>query len=137
MHARHLGVLQLDLGLLQPLLDRLLLLRPAAAQALLELFLGRRGDEDVAGGEARRLDLLDALHLNVQHDRLALGGLLLDRRLGGSVKVITELGAGESASSVGCLSSLDWRTWRGGVAYLSTKPSLAFKSRKASFVTKW
>ena len=101
MNARHLGVFQLDFGLFQPLLDRLLLLRPPAAQALLELLLGRRGDEDVAGREARGLDLLDALDLNIQHDCLALGGLLLDRRLGGSVQVVTELGAEGCESSAG------------------------------------
>ncbi len=93
MHPRHLGILQLHLGLLQPLLDRVLLLGAAAAQAALELLLGRRRDEDVPGGEARRLDLLDALDLDVQDYRLALGSLLLDGRFGGAVEVVAELRA--------------------------------------------
>ena len=93
MDAGDLGVLQLHLGLLQPLQDRRLLLGPAPTQPLLQLFLGRRGDEDVAGWEARGPDLLYALHLNVQNDGLALGGLLLDGGLGGAVEVVAKLGA--------------------------------------------
>ena len=93
MDAGDLGIFQLDLGLGQALLDRFLLLCPAPAQALLQFFLGRRSDEDVAGREARGLDLLHALHLDIQDDGLALGGLLLDRGLGGAVKVVAELRA--------------------------------------------
>ncbi len=93
MNARNLGVLQLDLGLVQTLLDRVLLLRPAPAQALLQLFLGRRRNKDEAGREARSLDLLHALHLDIQDDGLALGGLLLDRGLGGAVEVVAKLRA--------------------------------------------
>ena len=93
MDTGDLGVLQLDLGLVQTLLDRVLLLRPAPAQALLQLFLGRRRNKDEAGREARSLDLLHALHLDIQDDGLALGGLLLDGGLGGAVEVVAELRA--------------------------------------------
>ncbi len=100
MDAGDLGILQLDLGLGQALLDRFLLLCPAPTQALLQLFLGRRSDEDVAGREARGLDLLHALHLDIQDDGLALGGLLLDRGLGGAVKIVAELRAVVQALAV-------------------------------------
>lgn len=85
------------LRLREPLLDALLLLGAAAPEALLELLLAGRGDEDEARGDAARLDLLDALHLDVQHDDLALLALLADCRLGRAVAVAAELGVLDEA----------------------------------------
>ena len=82
---------ELVLGLSQSLEDILLLIGAAATQPLLELLFGRGSDEDVAGRETRGLDLLHTLHLDVENDNLALGGLLLDGGLAGSVKVAAEL----------------------------------------------
>lgn len=79
------------LGLGQSLENFLLLVGAAAAESLLKLLLGWGSDEDVTGGEARSLDLLDTLHLDVEDDDLALGGLLLDGGLAGSVEVAAEL----------------------------------------------
>lgn len=59
--AGSLGELELILGLAEALLDALLGLGAAAAEALLEGLLRRGRDEDVAGVDARGLDLLDAL----------------------------------------------------------------------------
>lgn len=59
--AGGLGVLELLAGLGEALLDAGLGLGAAAAQALLELLDRGWRDEDVAGGDARVFDLLDAL----------------------------------------------------------------------------
>lgn len=59
--AWRLGVLELLVGLGEALLDAGLGLGAAASQALLELLDRGRRDEDVAGGDARVFDLLDAL----------------------------------------------------------------------------
>lgn len=59
--AWRLGELELLVGLGEALLDAGLGLGAAASQALLELLDRRRRDEDVAGGDARVFDLLDAL----------------------------------------------------------------------------
>lgn len=63
VHAGGLGVLELDLGLGEALLDAGLGLGAAAAEALLESVLRGGGDEDVARVDAGSLDLLDALLL--------------------------------------------------------------------------
>lgn len=86
-----LGPRKLILRTCQALLDALLSLGAAAAQSLLELFGIRGRDEYVACVDGRGLDLLDALHLNVQHNNLALGCLLLDSGLARSVEVASEL----------------------------------------------
>lgn len=82
---------KLVLGLGQSLEDLLLLVGAAAAQSLLKLLVGWGSDEDVASREARGLDLLDTLHLDVENDNLALGGLLLDGGLAGAVEVAAKL----------------------------------------------
>lgn len=64
MHAGGLGVLELELGLCEALLDAGLGLGAAAAEALLEGVLGGGRDEDVAGVDAGGLDLLYALFLS-------------------------------------------------------------------------
>jgi hypothetical protein len=92
-----LGILQLHLGLLQALLNRILRLGTATAQTFLQLLLGRRGNEDETSGELGGLDLLDALDLDVEDGGLALGALLLDGGLGGAVEVVAELGALDKA----------------------------------------
>lgn len=79
------------LSLGQPLLDALLLLGAAAPQPPLELLLAGRRDEDEARGDVAALDLLDALHLDVQEHHLALLALLADRALAGAVAVAAEL----------------------------------------------
>lgn len=61
VHAGRLGILELVVGLREALLDRLLGLGAAVAQAGLERGEGRRRDEDVARGDGGGLDLLDAL----------------------------------------------------------------------------
>lgn len=82
---------ELVLGLGQSLENLLLFVGAAATESLLELLLGWGSDEDVAGREARGLDLLDTLHLDIEDDNLALGGLLLDGGLAGAVEVAAEL----------------------------------------------
>lgn len=98
MHPRRPGVRELIPRLCQPLLDGLLAIGRAPAQATLELLLRRRCDEDVARRELGGLDLLHSLHLNVQHHDLSLGGLFLDRRLARAVVVAAELGAANAGS---------------------------------------
>lgn len=63
VHAGGLGVLELELGLCEALLDAGLGLGAAAAEALLEGVLGGGRDENVAGVDAGGLDLLHALFL--------------------------------------------------------------------------
>lgn len=92
-----LGIFELQLCLGEPLLNALLLLRAAASEALLELVLAGRGDEDEARGDAARLDLFDALHLDVQHDDFPLLALLANGRLGRAVAVAAELGVLDEA----------------------------------------
>ncbi|KAI6751870.1 hypothetical protein HG531_006566 [Fusarium graminearum] len=82
------------------LLDALLGLGATASESLLELLGVRGGDEDVAGVDGGGLDLLDALHFDVEDDDLALGCLLLDGCLTRSVKVATKLGAARRVVSV-------------------------------------
>ena len=92
VHTRGLGIIQLQLCLRKSLEDGLLLVCAPAPEALLQDLLGRGCNEDVASREARSLDLLDALHLNVQYHNLTLGALLVDGRLARAVEVVAELG---------------------------------------------
>lgn len=88
-----LGPGELVLGPSETLLDALLGLGAAASQALLELLVVGGCDEDVASVDARSLDLLDALHLDVEDYDSTLGCLLFDRRLARTVEVASELSA--------------------------------------------
>lgn len=85
-----LGVLQLQLGLRQPLLHALLLLRATAPQPLLQHRLAGRRHKDIPRVHAALLDLLNALHLDVQHHDAVLGSLVRDRLPARAVAVAAE-----------------------------------------------
>lgn len=110
----------------QPLLDRLLAIGRAPAQATLELLLGRRRDEHVARRELGGLDLLHPLHLNVQHHDLSLGGLLLDRRLARAVVVAAELGAAGAGSG----QRVNYGGWAGEGALPLDEPVVGLEGEK-------
>jgi hypothetical protein len=61
VHVGGLGILELDLGLLEALAHGILGLGAATAEALLEGLEGGGLDEDVSGGDAGGLDLLYSL----------------------------------------------------------------------------
>ena len=68
--AGRVCIVQLNAGLGQALADSLLRLGAAATKTLLQLLEGRGLDKDVPSILARRLDLLDAFHLDVEDDNL-------------------------------------------------------------------
>ena len=80
------GVRQLGDALLQPCLNGLLVLAPAAAQPALELLDRRWLEKDILGVKVRLLDLLDAFHLDVEDAHAPLLGQLLDGGHGGAVR---------------------------------------------------
>mmetsp|Transcript_36163 Transcript_36163/g.78916 ORF Transcript_36163/g.78916 Transcript_36163/m.78916 type:complete len:283 (-) Transcript_36163:223-1071(-) len=86
VRARHLPG-----GVLEALLDGLLLLGPAAAQTLLELLHGGGHHEHEGGRQRARPHRPRPLHVDVQHARLALGGHGLHRREAGAVDVAVHL----------------------------------------------
>ena len=97
MHTRRLSILQLIIRLRQPLLNTLLRLRTASPKSLLQRLQARRRNKDVPRINRRLLNLLDALHFNVEHHHAPLGRLLLDGGLAGAVAVAAELGVLDEA----------------------------------------
>lgn len=77
---------------IQSQLQTFLGLCAAALQSTLQLLDGRGLDEHVQPIQVRVLDLLHALHLNVQHTDLAVGLHLLHGRYTRAVHVAAELG---------------------------------------------
>lgn len=92
MRARQLGKSQLVLCLCQSLSQRFLGLGAAATKALLQLLQRRRGEEHEPRVQVGLLDLLHALHLDIQNTDALLLGDVLDGLHGGSVMVSAELG---------------------------------------------
>ena len=97
MNTSGLRVLELFYGLFESLLDAGFSLRSTATKTSLK-GLGRwRRNEDVASRDVGLLNLLDALHLDVEEDNSALLGLLLDGHLAGAVAVAAKLGVLDEA----------------------------------------
>lgn len=90
-HALLACKLQLLLRLRQPLLNRILAIRLAAPQPLLQDLETRGLQTEIAGAELRLLDLLDALHLDVEDAGAVVGGDVLDALHAGAVAVAAEL----------------------------------------------
>ena len=93
MNAWRVGVLKLDFGLGQPLLDVFLVLCAAAPEPRFERLEARRFDKDVARINTRiRLHLLDALHLDIQHNYQSFCRLICNGLFAGAIVVTTEKG---------------------------------------------